>query len=27
MFVEFYGAVGFQGGSKPFAPFAKIEKS
>jgi len=26
MFVEFYGAVGFQGGSKPFVPFAKIEK-
>jgi V/A-type H+-transporting ATPase subunit I len=26
MFVEFYGAVGFQGGSKPFVPFSKIEK-
>jgi V/A-type H+-transporting ATPase subunit I len=26
MFVEFYGAVGFQGGSKPFIPFSKIEK-
>jgi V/A-type H+-transporting ATPase subunit I len=26
MFVEFYGAVGFQGGSKPFMPFSKVEK-
>jgi V/A-type H+-transporting ATPase subunit I len=25
-FVEFYGAVGFQGGSKPYMPFAKIEQ-
>jgi len=25
-FVEFYGAVGFQGGSQPYAPFAKVEK-
>ena len=25
-FVEFYGAVGFQGGSQPYVPFAKAEK-
>ncbi|MDR3011625.1 MAG: hypothetical protein LBU70_00210 [Chitinispirillales bacterium] len=25
-FVEFYGAVGFEGGSKPYIPFAKVEK-
>ena len=25
-FVEFYGAVGFQGGSQPYVPFAKVEK-
>ena len=24
-FVEFYGAVGFQGGGKPYVPFAKVE--
>ena len=25
-FVEFYGAVGFKGGSKPYMPFAKVEQ-
>jgi V/A-type H+-transporting ATPase subunit I len=24
-FVEFYGAIGFKGGSKPYRPFTKIE--
>ncbi|KMQ51735.1 V-type ATP synthase subunit I [Chitinispirillum alkaliphilum] len=25
-FVEFYGAIGFRGGSKPYIPFAKVER-